>query len=292
MKYERNFWVLGGDLRQVYLARLLAQDGHHVHVFGLEEALSACGDVTAENTLEHLPLADAVLLPMPVSDGQGLLCTPLSPHTTPLTQVLDQLHTRQIVCGGRLDPASAALAKERHLTILDYLTREELAVANCVPTAEGCLQLAMEHLPITIHDARVLVIGYGRLGKITAHRFAALGAKVTVAARKYDQLAWARTEGFGTEHTSQLTGWLCSYDLVVNTVPSLVLGETELADLHPECLVIDLASAPGGVDRTAAEQLGRKVLWALALPGKVAPATAGSIIKMTIYHILGERGFH
>lgn len=292
MKYELNLWVLGGDLRQVYLARLLAQDGHHVHAFGLEDALSSCSNLTVETTLENLPRADAVILPMPVSDGQGLLYTPLSQQSTPLIHVLNLLHTRQVICGGRLDPATVALAKERGLTILDYLAREELAVANCVPTAEGCLQLAMEHLPITIHDARVLVIGYGRLGKITAQRFSALGARVTVAARKYEQLAWARTEGFGTEHTSQLAGWLCSYDLVVNTVPALVLGETELADLHPDCLVIDLASAPGGVDQTAAEHLGRKVLWALALPGKVAPATAGYIIKMTIYHILGERGLH
>lgn len=292
MKYERNLWVLGGDLRQVYLAQLLAQDGHHVHTFGLEAALSPGSDLTLETTLENLPLAEAVILPMPVSDGNSLLYAPLSQQSTPISHVLDHLHTRQVICGGRLDPATTALARERGLTIVDYLAREELAVANCVPTAEGCLQLAMEHLPITIHNARVLIIGYGRLGKITARRFAALGAKVTVAARKYEQLAWARTEGFGTEHTSQLTGWLCSYDLVVNTVPTRILGEIELADLHPDCLVIDLASVPGGVDRAAAEQLNRKVLWALSLPGKVAPATAGDIIKLTIYHILGERGFH
>ncbi len=149
----------------------------------------------------------------------------------------------------------------------------------------------MEHLPITIQDARVLVIGYGRLGRITAQRFGALGARVTVAARRYEQLAWARCEGFGTEHSGQLTGWLCSYDLVINTVPALVLGETELADLHPDCLVIDLASKPGGIDLQAAQRLDRKIIWALGLPGKVAPATAGGIIKMTIYHMLHERGF-
>lgn len=290
MKYELNAWVLGGDLRQAHLARLLAQDGHRVHTFGLEQAAVSSDLLSATKDLSALPRADVVVLPLPVSGPDGLLNAPLTSSAIPLPAVLDALSPAQLICGGRIDPVTAALAQERGLVIQDYFAREELAVANCVPTAEGCIQLAMEHLPITIHDARVLIIGYGRLGRITAQRFGALGARVTVAARRYEQLAWARTAGFGTEHTGQLAGWLCSYDLVVNTVPTLVLGEGELADLHPDCLVIDLASKPGGVDLEAAKRLGRTVIWALSLPGKVAPVTAGAAIKLTIYHMLHERG--
>ena len=58
-------------------------------------------------------------------------------------------------------------------------------------------------------------------------------------------------EGYGAEQIGGLDGWLCGYDLVVNTVPAPVLGETELKDLRPDCLIIDLASKPGGVDRKA-----------------------------------------
>lgn len=109
------------------------------------------------------------------------------------------------------------------------------------------MQIAMEELPITLHGARVLVIGYGRVGRLAAHRFAALGAKVSVAARKFADLAWAEAMGCGVEQTGRLVGWLCSYDLVINTVPACVLGEKELRDLKSGCLVIDLASKPGGV---------------------------------------------
>ena len=110
----------------------------------------------------------------------------------------------------------------------------------------------MEELPITIHGARALVIGYGRVGRMTAQRFQALGARVSVAARKYADLAWAESQGLGVEQTGRLLGWLCSYDLVINTVPARVLGEAELGDLKPGCLVIDLASKPGG----AGERVG------------------------------------
>ena len=161
---------------------------------------------------------------------------------------------------------------------------------KAVPTAEGAIQLAMEELPITLHGARVLVIGYGRLGRVLADRLAGLKARVSVAARRYADLAWAENCGYGVEHTGQLEGWLCGYDLVVNTVPVRVLREAELADLKPGCLVIDLASKPGGVDFDAAARLGVKAFWALSLPGKVAPVTAGKSIKTTIYNILTELG--
>ena len=290
MRHELNFWVLGGDMRQGKLAQLLAEDGHRVHTYALEDGAVPAPGLTAEPGLSGVEQADCVVLPLPVSSGGGLLNAPLSRLSPPITEVLAPLSPGQMLCGGRVDPVTAALAAERGLTIRDYFAREELAVANAVPTAEGAVQLAMEHLPITIHGSRVLVLGFGRVGRITAQRFAALGARVSVAARKYDQLAWAQAMGFDPQPLSHLAGWLCGYDLVVNTIPAPVLTRRELEDLKPDCLILDLASKPGGVDQTAAGELGLAVIWALALPGKVAPVTAGAAIQTAIYNMLQELG--
>ena len=149
----------------------------------------------------------------------------------------------------------------------------------------------MEELPTTIHGSRVLVIGFGRVGKLVAHQFQGLGARVSVAARKWSALAWAEAYSYEGEHMGEMDDFLCGYDLVVNTVPSRVLGEERLARLRPGCLVIGLASKPGGVDMEAASRLGVPVVWALSLPGKVAPVTSGRIIRDTVYHILsGSEG--
>ncbi len=290
MKHELNIWVVGGDLRQAKLAQLLAEDGHTVHIYALGEPQEQIPGLTAEPSLRQTGLADCVVLPLTISDENGLLNAPLSPSSHPLIPILDCLSPRQFVCGGRVNQPILDLAEERGLTIHDYFAREELAVANAVPTAEGAVQLAMEHLPITIHGSKVLVIGFGRVGRLTAQRFQALGARVSIAARKYDQLAWAQAIGFGAEHLAQLKGWLCGYDLIVNTVPVQVLGQEELEDLKPDCLILDLASKPGGVDLAAAGGLGLTVIWALGLPGKVAPVTAGAAIKSTIYNMLREIG--
>ncbi|MEG2120221.1 MAG: NAD(P)-dependent oxidoreductase, partial [Pseudoflavonifractor sp.] len=227
---------------------------------------------------------------LPVEGEGSLLNAPLAAGRHPLAEICAALRPGQVLCAGRVTAGAETIAAERGLVLHDYFAREELAVANAVPTAEGAIQIALEELPITLHGARVLVIGYGRVGKLTAHRLAGLGARVSVAARKYADLAWAEAMGYGVEQTGQLLGWLCGYDLVVNTVPARVLSERELHDLKPGCLVIDLASKPGGVDFDGAARLGVKVIWALSLPGKVAPETAGRSIKNTVYNILSEMG--
>lgn len=291
MKHELNIWVVGGDLRQEKLAQLLAEDGHTVHAYALGQPQDPIPGLTAETSLRHVDRADCVILPLTVSTGNGMLNAPLSPAGHMLPPILDRLSPGQFLCGGRVDPETQNLARERGLIIHDYFAREELAIANAVPTAEGAVQLAMEHLPVTIHGSKVLVLGFGRVGRLTAQRFQALGARVSVGARRYDQLAWAQAMGFGGEHLAHLKGWLCGYDLIVNTVPAQVLGREELEDVRSDCLILDLASKPGGVDLGTAGALGLTVIWALALPGKVAPVTAGAAIRDTVYNMLREAGF-
>ncbi len=286
MRQRLNFWVIGGDPRQAALAKALMEDGHTIHTYALERGVDSA---LRSESLSGAAVADCVILPLPAAKGE-LLNAPLSSRQPSLPQVLDALRPGQLLCAGLPSPALRAEAEKRELNLIDYFSREELAVANAVPTSEGAIQIAMEELPITLHSARVLVIGYGRLGKVLARQLRGLGASVSVAARNYADLTWAQVWNYGVERSDQLSGWLCSYDLVINTVPVPILGREELSDLKAGCLVIDLASKPGGVDFAAAAELGIKVIWALSLPGKTAPVTAGLAIKSTIYNILTELG--
>ena len=286
---QYHFWVIGGDPRQAALAQALADDGHTVHTYALENAGQTALAALAEPDLSGAQSADCVILPLPAADGERINA-PLSERVLPLSAVVDALRPGQLVCAGRVPPSLTALAQAKSLTLVDYFHREELAVANAVPTSEGAIQIAMEELPITLHSARCLVIGGGRLGKVRAGQLRGLGAKVSLAARSWADLAWAQVWGCGVERSDQLAGWLCAYDLIINTVPAPLLGPEELRDLKPGCLVIDLASKPGGVDFQAAAQLGVKAIWALSLPGKAAPVTAALAIKSTVYNILTELG--
>lgn len=286
MLRTKNFWVVGGDPRQAALAGLLADDGHGVHTFALERGEGmACAP-----TLEGIRLAHCVILPLPAGDGAGRLNAPLSDRGCGLGEIVEAMAPGQLLCAGMADDRLRALAAGRGLVLQDYFAREELAALNAVPTAEGALQIALEQLPITLCQARVLVLGFGRLGRALAPRLKALGARTWVAARSYSQQAQAEGMGLEAEGLEGIKEWLCGFDLVVNTIPAPVLGMEELAAMKEGALVIDLASKPGGVDREAARRLNVPVVWALSLPGKVAPVTAGRYIKDTVYHIMEELG--
>lgn len=280
---ERNVWVVGGDLRQRALARLLREDGHTVHIAGLEGE----GLVT-EPLGPGLALAHCIILPLPVTRSEGVLHTPLSGEPVVLTDLLDYLEQGQIVCGGLVSSQVRAEGEARGLRVFDYYAREECMVANAVPTAEGAVQVAMEELPFTLHSARVLVLGFGRVGKLTAHRMRALGARVTVAASRYEDLAWAAAYNYESIRLEQLSCELGGFQLLVNTIPAQVLDARRLAWVSPEAFLLDLASAPGGVDREASEKLGLRVLQAPGLPGRTAPVTAAAAIRDSVYHILSE----
>lgn len=145
-------------------------------------------------------------------------------------------------------------------------------------------------MPSTLHGTKALVIGYGRVGKLTAHRLQNLGARVTVASRKCEDWAWAEAYGYGVEDSRQLLYWMGGYELIINTVPALILDEVHLERVQMDAFIIDLASDPGGVDMDAAARLGLNAQRLPGLPGKTAPKTAAKAIKDTIYNILHELG--
>ena len=279
LQQVQTFWIIGGDLRQEKLAGLLRSDGHRVHTYALGEP---------ETDLIQVEQADCVILPLPVAGPDGALNAPMSGSKHALEEILARLTPDQFICGGMVSPETATLAARYGLTVHDYFQREELIVANAVPTAEGAVQIALEEMGVTLHRAQVLLLGYGRVGKLTAHRLQALGARVTVAARSCDALAWADAYGHDTVRLSEMEEGLGGYDLVVNTVPVRLLTRERLAALKEGCLVIDLASKPGGVDFQGAAELGVRCVWALSLPGKVAPISAASALRDTIYNMLSE----
>lgn len=287
MKRTHQFWILGGDHRQEKLAGLLAEDGHDVHTFALDQA-DLPKEITQETDLTDLPKADCVILPLPVIQDSPYLNTPLSAFRHPVPPLLPHFTPGQTLVGGLVSPWFYRVCAENNLGIQDYFQREELAIANAVPTAEGAVSIALQDLAVTLHNARALVLGYGRVGKLVAQRFAALGAHVTVAARRFEALAWAEAYGHQTLALQGLAGYLCGFDVVINTIPTQILTRELLEDLKPDCLVIDLASKPGGVDLFAATDLGVRVVWALSLPGKVAPVSAALALKNTIYNMLRE----
>ena len=149
------------------------------------------------------------------------------------------------------------------------------------------LQIVIEELPITVHGSHACN-GFWENFQDHLRLLRSLGAQVTVAARKQADLAWAQVEGMHGVFYEELPAYAGGFDYVVNTVPALVLGGQVLEKLQADCLLVEIASAPGGIDLGGSPSAWLKVIKASSLPGKVAPKTAGRIISDTIRNVIRE----
>ena len=167
-----------------------------------------------------------------------------------------------------------------------YNEAKELAILNCISTAEGAIEVAMKETDTIIHGSNVLILGFGRIGKVLSKKLQGLSCKVTCAARKQEAFAWIEAYGYNLININEMGKELEQFDIIFNTVPHLILTKEKLKYLNKKCLLIELASKPGGIDRKEAEKNNIKIVEALALPGKVAPTTTAKFMKEIVYELI------
>jgi dipicolinate synthase subunit A len=289
MLNRRKYAVIGGDMRNVYLAELLKKDYQYVEIYGFEKS----GKPWA---MKKLPIdfvldsARIIVGGIPLLKDNNFISTPLSNDKLSLNELLEKTPSGSIMIAGKIPDDVKKIFAEKNVKCADILDREEMAVLNAVPSAEGAIHILLQELIKTIKDSRILILGYGRIGKILSNKLQGLGAEVWAAARKYSDLAWIEALGLKPVPIKQLIRYVWDMDAIVNTVPALILTREVLEKVRNDCFLLDLASVPGGIDFKAAQELGFKVQWALGLPGKIAPLTSGDIIRRTIYNIIEEEG--
>lgn len=283
-----KFGIIGGDKRQLAAARAIANDGYTVTLSCFDKLdsklYSFAGYEEPEDCIKN---SEVIILPLPVTKDGRMLNTPFSDKRIALNNRFAQLFNGKIVFSPMKDKLLKTGDYWKNIEVYDFLSREEMQVFNAVPTAEGAIEIAMREYLGTINDSRCLVTGYGRIGKVLAKMLQGLGARVYVSARRKESLAWIKLNGYiPIDNAGLISGG--EYDLIFNTVPAKILDAHIIAKIATNALIIDLASAPGGVDFDSAGRMGITAIHALSLPGKVAPKTSGEIIKNTIFNILEE----
>ena len=286
----KEFAVIGGDLRIIKLAKILAKEDNLVYTYGLEKAeeLKQNANIIFCNKMsEAVKETQVVIGPIPFSSDGVNVNMPFSDNKITIREFMHNLNAK-ILIAGMISPDVYQLANDEYIEIIDIMKREELAVLNTIATAEGAIEIAIANTNKILHGSDVLVLGFGRIGKVLARKLAGLSTKVTCAARKEEDLAWIKAYGHMATNINLIGKNLNEFDVIINTIPQMILTSEKLEYVKKDCLLIDLASNPGGIDKKAAKEKGLQLVWALSLPGKVAPTTTAEFIKDTIYNILKE----
>ena len=288
--------IVGGDQREREVAWELGRQGARVRV--------ATGASWAGEERRTVPWtvhdgvgpavtgADVIIGPLAGADGQGQVWSrPQPAHPLLLSPaVLAGAAAGARLFIGNLGPPLADWAVAAGVLATDLNRLDDLALYNAIPTAEGAVAVAMAALPVTIAGVAAAILGGGRVGSTLAGLLVRMGAEATVVDRQPARRAQAATLGCRVEPWERLLAVLSRAQVVFNTVPAPVIADPALRSLGSGVPVIELASAPGGVDRVAARLLGVTVIDAPGLPGRVAPVTAGRYLAAVLVGLLAPRG--
>jgi dipicolinate synthase subunit A len=281
---------IGGDARQLEVIQRLTELDASVTLIGFDNLKQTYnGAVHAELREDAFVDVDAVLLPAVGTDDNGIVDGVFTSKELRLTEShIAQLPKHAKVYTGMAKPYLKNLCKSHDIAVVELFQRDDVAIYNSIPTAEGALMLAIQNTDITIHGSVAVVLGFGRTGITMARTLQGLGAKVLVGVRRDEHFARAYEMGFQPFHTSALQQHVGKTDLLFNTVPSLLVTSQVIAAMPPKAVIIDLASKPGGTDFRFAEKRGVKAMLAPGLPGIVAPKTAGRIIASVVSQLIME----
>ena len=274
-----SFLIVGGDLRNVELVKLLKEDGKEVFTYGLNE----------KESFEKIPMdIDIVVGPIPFSrDGKTINSTFCESKI--LIEDFFKKIKEKILIAGNISVDVIKKAEKYNIKVIDIMKSEKLSILNTIATAEGTIELMISNTNTIIFDSNILILGFGRVAKTLAQRLKGMSKYITCASREDDELAWIETIGYKKidlkvlNKSQDMLKRLSNFDITINTIPCMILDAEKLQYIRKDTLLIDLASNPGGIDKLFAKSQKLKLIHSLGLPGKVAPFTSAKFIKDIIY---------
>ncbi len=282
--------VFPGDKRQNYLAGELEKKKQEVILLSAQKAdvIGNSGKNFMRCMEEVVEQADVLVLPTPSFTQDGKIRNAKEGDwELDFEAFLEKVSVGQCVFGSVIGKERMEALRQKGVKVYDMMTSEEVALRNAVATAEGAICEAICSGAENLQDAKCLVIGFGRCGSVLAHKLKGLCKEVAVLARRSEVRTQAKSLGF--ESFSMETEFMSGYQYIFNTVPAGVLLEKQLKKIDAGTVIIDLASAPGGVDYEYCKKEGITAKLCSGLPGKYAPKTSGIILADEIERSIGCR---
>ena len=265
---EKQTILLISDMRQVYLAEILTKRGNHVR----------CLDIRNQSAIKEqlvklkvfLNEADVLILPIPVTKGID---------KEDLNEILNKnVKNETVVMGGCFLQEQKRILMERGIRYLDFMEDKVVTEENAIATAEGAIAELIRNCPYNIEGSKIIVTGYGCCGKAIAKKLGALGARVTVLARRNEVRKLAKQDGFYAADFAFGPEEAMGAVMLVNTVPAPVVTKLMIRELPRDAYILDIASNPGGTDFACAKESGISADLVLGIPGRFSPKASAYIL--------------
>ena len=295
MKYPYDYAVIGGDMRQVYLAEELSQDSNRICFYALcntpnKQNYHETSLVSEAVSLEEAcGLADCIICPIPFLRNGSFLNQSAFNENLSVSEISANLKSGQTFFAGCIPKNFKLNAAETGVQVFDLMQNTPLSFFNSFATAEGAICEAIKLSPVNLHHSSCAVLGYGKCGRTICHYLKGMFARVYAFSNEEKELAQAALIAEKTGMLKDFGTHAGEFDFIFNTIPAQVITSEILKTMKHSVTIIDIASAPGGVDFTAAAELGIRAALCPGLPGKYAPSSSAMAVKRTIKKILMEQ---
>jgi dipicolinate synthase subunit A len=263
---KKNIVVIGGDARTPYVIDNLINRGYLVSYTGVLSGNDKA-KMLNNNDLETLK-AKAILFPVSGVTKNGIIGE---------IMVDDSFFAvfKDVLFFSGIETDYLKIMRDKYNLKIIYLNNQPLFnKINSIATAEAVLKLIIDHKKQIFNEITIMVLGYGKSGKEITDLLIRVGAKVIVVTRSIQSQMEASTMAKYVTSFEELDQYLPYVDVIINTVPSLVVTKEVLGKINKNTYVLDIASLPGGVDFEEAKRLGIKAELALKLPSIYAPISS------------------
>lgn len=275
-----NFLIIGGDIRLLYLAEILAKKNNTIYLIGHYIDKDIKNIINLNDISEINCDINCIILPVITSLDDETINILFTQQKVYIDKIIELSDEQTTIFVGNCSYILSEKFKDNNIKFYDYFTDEKLTILNAIATSEGAIKLAIENTLKTLYKSKILITGFGRISKILLNHLKGFNADILIAARSEEQRVWAETNGAKSIHIKDIakTNTIQDIDIVFNTIPSMIFDKNTLLLLKKDCLIIDLASKPGGVDFDFAKKTNKKIIWAGGLPGKISPLSATEYI--------------
>ncbi len=285
--------IIGGDMRTYMLAKIMKNAGLNIKCLHPSSSDGFTLNEVCSSLDEIFSVCEIIVLPLPVSRDKVSIYSSVSGESLNMSDAVPnaERYGKKTIFGGLFPSEYAFALREAGHDVVDIYDDELLTYNNAIATAEAALMIAMENTEITVRGTDFAVLGYGRIASHFAFIASALGADVTVMARRDEALQDALDEGFSAfkleslddnQYVEKLASTLDGSAVIVNTVPHNIIDRRVIEKMNNRPLYIELASYPYGIDARAARELNFKVIYAPSLPGRYSPMSAAEYIYESI----------
>ena len=272
---ENNVLFVGGDRRIIYAAEYIGGKYPTVSL-GLGEAEKPTGKYRY------------IVLPLPFSRDGICVNAPLSDEAIPLDVISEYADEGAVIFAGGSSLRLNDLCERSGAIAVDYFADEALTLKNAALTAEAAVAMLIDNTEFSLCGAKVLITGYGRIAAYTARLLHVFGADITICARKPDQRTKAALDLCEVAAMNMLAFYAESSDIIINTVPAALFGESDFHKMNPDTIYMELATRKAVPEMDFAAAAGVRYISASGLPGKFCPKTAGIAIADTVMDYINK----